>query len=117
MKTIIINPYDKTITEDSYSGDYKDIYNLIDCNVFTIVSIDKQNDLILDDNGLLHNNQMFFFVKGIDTQAFAGKSMILSHDGDGDARGTTLTVDAVEDLITWAPEGYVEEPQMNFVSW
>ena len=34
MKAILINPHKETITEVEYSGNYKEIYDLIDCRTF-----------------------------------------------------------------------------------
>ena len=39
MKAYLINPKKQEVTEVDYSGDYKDIYRLIDCSTFDIVGI------------------------------------------------------------------------------
>ena len=31
MKAILINPFDQTIKETEYTGDYREIYSLVEC--------------------------------------------------------------------------------------
>ena len=37
MQAILIDPYTQTIEVVEYSGDYKDIYALLGCDLFTTV--------------------------------------------------------------------------------
>ena len=57
MRAILIDPFTETITEVEYSGDFKQIYNLINCNTFTVSAISDADDLFLDDEGLLKDNR------------------------------------------------------------
>ena len=34
MRAVYIDPYDETVSEVDYNGDFKEIYNLIDCSTF-----------------------------------------------------------------------------------
>ena len=53
MKAYLIDPEKEEVTEVEYSGDYKDIYKLIDCSTFDIVGITPEGDCIyIDDDGL-----------------------------------------------------------------
>ena len=45
MRTIIINPFDQTIKEAVFTGDYHEIYHLIDCQLFDIVRLSDVDDL------------------------------------------------------------------------
>ena len=74
MKAILINPHEKTITEVEYSGNYKEIYSLIDCRTFDCVRITPNEDMYIDDEGLLMNNQRYFTLLGTGLNNFAGKS-------------------------------------------
>jgi len=58
MKAILINPFNQTITEVEYSGDYKEIYKLIECSTFDCVNIDDDNTLFVDDEGLLYETNV-----------------------------------------------------------
>ena len=51
MKAILINPFDETIKEAVYSGNYKEIYDLIECRTFTEVRLNNVDDMYLDDEG------------------------------------------------------------------
>ena len=49
MKAYLIDPEKQEVTEVEYSGDYKDIYKLIDCSTFEIVGITPKGDGIYVD--------------------------------------------------------------------
>ena len=113
MKGILINPFNKTITEVDYSGDFKQIYKFIDCSTFDVVMLDVQDDMFVDDEGLLKDNRYFSW----SGRNFAGKALILGHDDKGETIATTYDLQEVVDRVEWLPEGYKEEPYMEFVSW
>ena len=87
MKAILINPHEETITEVEYSGNYKEIYDLIGCTTFDCVRIYETQDMYIDDEGLLKNNQMYFTMND---RVYAGKALLLSHDVDGDKHSTYI---------------------------
>lgn len=99
MRAILINPFDKSVSEVDYSGDYHDIYKLIDCQTFTVAS-DDQVDIWLDDEGLFKKEQAFFWYQGMG-QPFAGKGLILGYDKDGESIATTADIDSVTNKIRW----------------
>ena len=53
MRVILVNPFDETVKEAVYGGDYREIYDLIDCRTFDVVSLSDADDLYVDDEGLL----------------------------------------------------------------
>jgi hypothetical protein len=114
VRVILVNPFDETVKEAVYGGDYREIYDLIGCSTFTVQMIDEDNDLFLDDEGLLvyQGNQRYFEYKGLGT--FAGKGLIMAHDDKGESTATTLDLMKVSSLIEFKPKGYVEEPYMEF---
>lgn len=107
MKTIVINPKDRTITEAEYNGDFKEIYTLLsfedfEVDTFTAVRIDESETIFVDDNGLINHNgnyNGFFYVKGDYPVMLAGKGIILATDAEGESIGTKLTLDQVKDMI------------------
>lgn len=107
MKTIVINPKDRTITEAEYNGDFKEIYTLLSfedfgVDTFTAVRIDESETIFVDDNGLINDNgnyNGFFYVKGDYPVMLAGKGVILATDAEGESIGTKLTLDQVKNMI------------------
>ena len=66
MRVILVNPFDETVKEAVYGGDYREIYNLIDCRTFDVVQVYQMQTMIcmLDDEGLLvEGNQRYFEYK------------------------------------------------------
>jgi len=117
MKGILINPYDTTIKTTEYTGDYREIYDLVSCRTFDCVRITPNEDMYIDDEGLLMDNQRYFTLRGTGLNNFAGKALLLSHDDEGETTGTNLDLQMVEDMVEWLPEGHKETPYMEFVAW
>jgi len=116
VRVILVNPFDQTIKEAVYGGDYREIYDLIECRTFDVVSLSDSVELYVDDDGLLvEGNQRYFEYKGLGT--FAGKGLIMSHDDEGDSKATTLDLMEVSSMIEFKPEGYSQEPYMEFKAW
>jgi hypothetical protein len=113
MKGILINPIDQTIKQVVYSGNFKEIYDLIDCRTFDVVRLNNRDDMFVDDEGLLMDNRYFT----IGNKNYAGRALILSHDDTGDTIGTELTVQDMESVVQWLPEGHRETPYMEFTAW
>jgi len=115
VRAILINPFDETIKEAVYTGDYREIYDLIECQTFDIVNLFKvEDDLYVDDEGLFKDNQRYFSIEG---KNLAGRGLILSSDGEGESIGTTLTVEQVKEIVDFLPEGHKEIPHMEFTAW
>jgi hypothetical protein len=100
MKAILIDVNNKEINEVDYSGDFRDIYKFINCDCFTVVNIDKNNVVYVDDEGLLKGNKNFFKGKFY-PQELAGNGLILGSDSMGESVDTSITVSEVEDMITF----------------
>ena len=45
MKGILINPHDETIKEVVYTGDFREIYDIVDCRTFDVAMAKENNDL------------------------------------------------------------------------
>jgi len=115
MKTILINPFNQTITEVEYSGNFKEIYKLIDCSTFDCINIDDDNTLFVDDEGLLQENRYFHWK---DYTNLAGKALIIGVDYQtGEDCDTSWSLQEVENMVEWLPNGHKVEPVMNFYSW
>ena len=114
MKGILINPFDETIKEVNISGNIEDIYLLTECNLFDIVSITPNEDMYIDDEGLLKNNQRYFTLLGTGLNNFAGKALLLSHNDEGETTSTNWTLQQVKNMVKFLPEGHKETPYMEF---
>ena len=114
MRGILINPFDTTIKEVVYTGDFREIYDLIGCRTFDCVRIYETQDMYIDDEGLLIDNQMYFTMND---RVYAGKGLLLSHDDEGESTSTNLDLQMVEDMVEWLPEGHKETPYMEFTAW
>jgi hypothetical protein len=114
MKGILINPFDTTIKEVVYTGDFREIYDLIGCRTFDCVRLYETQDMYIDDEGLLIDNQMYFTMND---RVYAGKGLLLSHDDEGESTSTNLDLQMVEDMVEWLPEGHKETPYMEFTAW
>lgn len=113
MKGILINPFDETIKEVEVTNDYKDIYVLIECSTFDVVRISDEDDMFIDDEGLLKDNR-YFRIAG---RNYAGRALLLSHNEDGDTMGTTFPMEDLEHLVDFLPKGHRETPYMEFKAW
>jgi len=114
MKGILINPFDETVKEVNILGNsIEEIYLLTECNTFDVVALSGTDDLYVDDEGLLKDNR-YFTIYG---KPIAGKSLIMGHDDEGNSISTTLSLQEIEDVVKWLPEGHRETPYMEFTAW
>ena len=114
MRVILINPFDETVKEAVYGGDYREIYNLIDCRTFDVVSLSNADDLYVDDEGLLKDENRYFSWSG---RNFAGMGLIMGHDDEGETIETTYDLQEVVDRVEFLSEGHKETPYMEFKAW
>lgn len=85
MQAVLIDPYKEEITDVEYNGDYKQIYEHIKADCFTLVRLRDNDDLFVDDEGLLKvdANSKFFMLKDY-AQPLVGYGLILGGDADGE---------------------------------
>ena len=113
MRAILLNPFDQTVKEVVYTGDFRDIYSLIACTTFDVVRLSESDDMYVDDEGLLKDNRYFSW----SGRNFAGKALIMGHDDEGNSISTTYDLQEVIDRVEWLPEGHRETPYMEFKAW
>ena len=102
MRGILIDPFARIITEIDYTGDFNQIYKLIDCEMFTTVNVTDAGDtLFVDDEGLINGKPQEFFGWYGYSQPLAGKGLLLGSTFDGESADTTLTVDFVRENVAW----------------
>jgi hypothetical protein len=85
IKAVLIDPYEETVSDIEYDGNYKSIYPHIRCHVFTAVSL-GDDDVFVDDEGLLKlTPKTKFFRIPTYPNPLAGYGMIIGSNDDGDA--------------------------------
>ena len=107
MRAILIDPFAREIKEVDYDGDYKKIYDLIDCTTFDVVNVPSGNDgIYVDDEGLYKTKQAWFTYrfnahpmhKNIQ---LVNKALVVGCDEEGESTETTDTANAIKGRITW----------------
>lgn len=112
MRAILIDPFTRSISEIDTDASLDEMYSILEVDLITVVRVNKDHAMILDDEGLLQPKitQEYFHVQGSD-QPFAGRAMILGDDY-GENRAATMTVPEVASLVTFLdkekidPEAY-----------
>lgn len=115
MKALLINPFDRTISEIDIKGDLDSIQNAVfsepakGCTV-TVASIEYYDsnldcdisiDLWVDDDGLLKNNKLTQIADY--PQLLAGKILALCVDDEGECQGLPETWAAsLRAQVTWS---------------
>jgi len=112
MQAILINPYTQTIEVVDYSGDWRDIKTLLGCELFTTVYLDGLDVLYVDDEGLYVEDQRFFKIRGY-PQPLAGRGLVVGSTEEGDSTDCESTIETIEDLVEFCPEGTHVEPVMS----
>jgi hypothetical protein len=102
MKAILVNPFDRTITEVEYSGDFKQIYNFIDAECFDCARINRHGDgIFVDDEGLIREVEQAFFQHEDYPQPLAGKGLVLGCDDEGNSVSPHTTLEELKAKITF----------------
>ena len=86
MQAVLIDPYEEEVTTVDYNGDYKQIYKHIKADCFTLVRLLDNDDVFVDDEGLLKvdANTKFFRIKDY-PQPLVGYGLILGNNEEGDS--------------------------------
>lgn len=112
MEAILIDPYTQTIEAIEYSGDWRDIKTLLGCELFTTVYTEMADTIYVDDEGLYVENQRFFKLKGY-PQPLAGRGLVLGTTDDGDSTDCVMSLEDIQDIVEFCPEGTHVEPVMT----
>lgn len=103
MKVFVIDPFNKTIEEADYDGDYKSIYALGDFQIFEVVTFNRHSDgVFLDEEGLFKDDQRFFMIEGY-PQPLAGKGVVLGCDDMGASTSPHVTMEWLQNNVRFQP--------------
>jgi hypothetical protein len=117
LRAILIDPFKEKIRvaylpRDTYIDEIK---KWMEVDLIDIVTVNENNQMVLDDEGLLKSNNRFFHWSPLAT-AYAGKAVIVGYDKEGETTDASYHLPVVEDeLVEWLPEGFTKEPYMQFV--
>lgn len=115
IHAILIDPYFKKIEEIEYSGDWKDIKKLLQCDIFTTVYMpDTTDNIFVDDEGLYVENQKYWQFAEY-PQALAGMGLVLGCDDAGNSVSCESTLEQVKAMIEWCPDGTEVEPKFEIL--
>lgn len=98
MQAYLIDPDALTITPVEYSGDYTQIYRLIEADLFDVVTTPEGMSIYVDDEGLF--NSTGFFAWHDLPVPLAGKALVLGPvDEDGYTTACPLSIDELWDKV------------------
>lgn len=114
MNAYLIDPFARTITTVEYSGDYKQIYDLIGADCFDLARINREGDAIfVDDEGLIRDTEQAFFLHADYPNPLAGKGLVLGSDSEGESVAPHTTLDELKQKVSFG----VPVPFANEVVW
>lgn len=101
MRTIIINPKDRTITETDVDDSLKALQQIVGGSIEQVCQgLDDNHHCYVNEEGLLDDPQYFFMFKD-GHQPLAGAGIILSSTDDGDEAPCTLSLDWVKERVSF----------------
>ena len=102
MRAIQIDAGARTVAAAEYSGDFNEIYDLIDARAaFEAVGIANGDGVFVDGEGLT-NAEHFFILPAFCDQPFAGNGVIIGCEMDtGESQDCEVTRAEVEANIIW----------------
>ena len=115
-KVILIDPFNQTVEmkqvpTDQESFDYKSLLEMMECSLLDVVPLGGDVIMFVDDEGLLKDNRYF----ALADVPYAGRAILAGEsDENGNSQSVPITVDQVQEHLTWKPEGHKEEPHMSF---
>ena len=104
MKAYLIDPIKEEISIVDYNGDFKQIQELIEADLFDIVYPFKNQDAVyVDDMGLMKQVNFYFQIKydnGRDQDLF-GLGLVLGVDDEGNSVEPKISLETLKDKVTF----------------
>lgn len=108
---IFIDSKEKTITTKKCSC-LKDLQNLVGGYIETGMRMDNEDDLYVDEEGLLSGPESFFLYKGAH-QPFAGNGVVVGCDEDGDSTDHKTDIETVRASVKFLSKSELLEILKN----
>jgi hypothetical protein len=103
MKAYLIDPQAQTIEQVDYSGDYTQIYDLINASLFTAATFNEAGDTcFVDDEGLFNGDNEFFIIADY-PQPLAGRALVLGCNDEGESIEPSISLEQCRALVAWVP--------------
>lgn len=104
MKAILIDVEKKIVSTVDYTG-YSDIdkYLKLDGRPFTVIGMENNDAVYIDDEGLLIDNPIGAFVIDGYPQPLSGNGLILGTDDEGETVACESTVEAITKRVRFVP--------------
>jgi len=116
ISAIKIDVVKKEVYQIKIENDLDTLYKAINCQKVERMVINRNNDLWLDEEGLLHHPQPpKFWIKGA-FAPFTGNGLVCGFDGEGQIISTTLKAEEMESRIVFLGNARIE-PQCGFIPW
>lgn len=100
MKAYLIDPYEQSVSEVEYNGDYNQIYKLIDATTFDVARIADGDSIYIDDDGLSKDWQEFFMHEDYGNP-LAGKGLVLGCNDEGDSTEPACTLEQLREQVSF----------------
>lgn len=98
MQAYLIDPKEKIVESCDYSGNWKEISDLIECRTFDVAGT-KDFSIYVDDEGLFAPERHFFTIKGY-PQPLCNKALLLGPvDDEGETLESPLTLEEAQALV------------------
>jgi len=100
MKAYLILPAHKKIEEIHYSGNYEEIYKLLDISTFDAVGLYPDEVAYIDDDGLFSEEHHFWIHRNYPTP-LAGPGLFLGTDEEGNDIAPSTSIDQLRSDVKW----------------
>ena len=100
MIAYLIDPHAKTVEQVDYSGEYQDIYKLIDARTFDVARLAEGDGIFIDDEGLMVDEPVFFKHKDY-RHPLVGKGLVLGCDDEGNSISPACTLDELRAQVSF----------------
>ena len=104
MKAYLIDPIKEEISIVDYNGDFKQIQELIEADLFDIVYPFKNQDAVyVDDMGLMKQVNFYFQIKYDNgrNQDLFGLGLVLGVDDEGNSVEPKISLETLKDKVTF----------------
>jgi len=99
MKAILIDSINKEVKEVEIGKGIDQMYEFLNCEIFTIASyLPKKDAIFVDDEGLMNGTDVFFTYEGAH-QPFAGNGLIMGCDNEGESVDCKIDLAEVKDKV------------------
>ena len=100
MRTLLIDPEAKTVTEHDHDGNWKTIAPTIGCDTFDVI-FTEVGDIYVDDEGLWENPQFFWKLDDMNSP-IAGKGLVFGFcNEEGESTEAEVSVERLLEKLTF----------------